>query len=167
MLKEGIYQMTECTGLIILSPVIFGEEKEWTLLAVYDSDHPHKGASVRVYPVKPNYNEMMQMLDVSSVTPKDSIPNLFRDNGDYFFLDTLSFRDEEDNKNKGKVIRTAAYHIRLAIRWIKIFEVGLLEQKVWSAFLRTTYNPKTGAGLNKYDYICTHFSDIPEIKQLS
>lgn len=101
--------------IIILRPVIFGEEKEWTLLAVYDSDHPHKkwGGSVKIYPVRPNYNEMMQMLDISSVTPKDSIPHLIRDNSDCLFLDTLFFCDEEDNKNKGKLIRTAAYHIQL------------------------------------------------------
>ena len=144
---------------IIIHPVIFGEEKEWVLLAVYEFYHPHKGASVRVYPVKPNYNEMMKMIEISSVTPKDRIPNIFRDYSDLCILDTLSFCDEEDKKNKCKVIKTAAYHIRLAIRWITIFEVGLVEQKVWSVFSGTGYG-------NKYKYICNHFSYIPEINHL-
>lgn len=67
--------------IIILRPVIFGEEKEWTLLAVYDSDHPHKkwGGSVKIYPVRPNYNEMQEMVNNASVSPK-GVSHLLNDN---------------------------------------------------------------------------------------
>ena len=54
-----------------LRPVVCGKRKDWTLLAVYDSDHPQQrwGGSVKFYPVQPNYEEMVQMVQKSCVTP--------------------------------------------------------------------------------------------------
>lgn len=147
--------------IIIIHPVIFGEEKEWTLLAVYDSDHPHKkwGGSVKIYPVRPNYNEMQEMVNKSSVSPK-GVPHLMDDDDNQIYLASSTICNREEYKSEDELATLAVTQIRYALRWITIFEVGLVEQKVWSVFSGSGYG-------NTYEYICEHFSDIPEIKQLS
>ena len=66
--------------IINLNPVVCGKRCRWTLLAVYDDDHPKKcwGGSVKFYPVKPNIQEMHAMVARSHVTP-EIIPCLLRD----------------------------------------------------------------------------------------
>lgn len=144
----------------IINLVIFGKEKEWTLLAVYDSNHPHKkwGESVKVYPVIPNYIEIQDMVNNSSVSPK-YVPHLMNDDDRQIYLATSTICNREEYKSENELTTLAVTQIRYALRWIQIFEVGLVEQKVWSVFSGTGYG-------NTYEYICNHFSYIPEINHL-
>lgn len=120
---------------IRIRPVVCGQRKDWTLLAIYDSDHPAQrwGGSVKFYPIKPNYEEMQQMVNRSHVTPK-IIPHTLRDDYGQIYLCT------QDRKNihasgapYGKVTSAAAC-LRFAMRWISVFELGLIDQKTWSLF---------------------------------
>jgi len=114
-----------------LYPVICGKRKDWTILMVYDDDHPHKdwGGSVKVYPVKPNFNEMVSMVNRSSVTPK-TIPHMLRDNDQQLYMCTQHM----DNIRIDNEIFSAAEGLRYAMRWITVFELGLIDQITWSRF---------------------------------
>ena len=118
-----------------IHPVVCGQRKDWTLLAVYDSDHPQQrwGGSVKFYPVKPNYNEMMQLVNRSSVTPK-TIPHLLRDEDNQIYMCTQDRNNIFASHEKGGKVTTAAACLRFAMRWITVFELGLIDQKTWSLF---------------------------------
>ena len=118
-----------------IHPVVCGKRKDWTLLAVYDPDHPQKrwGGSVKFYPVKPNYNEMMQLVNQSHVTPK-TIPHLLRDEDNQIYMCTQDRNNIRDGQHKGELVTTAAACLRFAMRWITVFELGLIDQKTWSLF---------------------------------
>jgi hypothetical protein len=120
---------------IRIHPVVCGKRKDWTLLAVYDSDHPQQrwGGSVKFYPVKPNYNEMMQMVNRSKVTPK-SIPHLLMDEEKQIYMCTQDKNNIYAGHEKGERVTTAAACLRFAMRWITVFELGLIDQKTWSLF---------------------------------
>ena len=118
-----------------LRPVVCGKRKDWTLLAVYDSDHPQQrwGGSVKFYPVQPNYEEMVQMVQKSCVTPKD-IPHLLRDDDNQIYMCTQDKGKIFAGHRKGEKVTTAAACLRFAMRWITVFELGLIDQKTWSLF---------------------------------
>lgn len=118
-----------------IHPVVCGKRKDWTLLAVYDPDHPQQrwGGSVKFYPVKPNYDEMMQLVNRSSVTPK-SIPHLLRDEDDQIYMCTQDRNNISAGQHKGEKVTTAAACLRFAMRWITVFELGLIDQKTWTMF---------------------------------
>jgi len=98
---------------------------------VYDDDHPQKGwgGSVKVYPVKPNFNEMLAMVNRSSVTPK-TIPHMVRDNDQQLYMCT----QHRDNIRIDERCFSAAEGLRYAMRWITVFELGLIDQITWSKF---------------------------------
>ncbi len=118
-----------------LHPVVCGKRKDWTLLAVYDPDHPQArwGGSVKFYPVKPNYNEMMQLVNQSRVTPK-TIPHLLTDEDNQIYMCTQHKDNIHPGTHKGELVTTAAACLRFAMRWITVFELGLIDQKTWSLF---------------------------------
>ena len=120
---------------IRIHPVVCGRRKDWTLLAVYDSDHPQQrwGGSVKFYPVKPNYDEMMRLVNNSRVTPK-SIPHLLRDDTNQIYMCTQDWRNIHASHDKGGKVTTAAACLRFAMRWITVFELGLIDQKTWTLF---------------------------------
>ncbi|MBG0787548.1 MAG: hypothetical protein H0S79_20860 [Anaerolineaceae bacterium] len=120
---------------IRIHPVICGSRKDWTLLAVYDSDHPQKrySGSVRFYPAKPNYLEMVERVNQSMVKPK-TIPHLWRDKDKQFYFCSQDVRNIHAGRGKGEKVTTAAACLRFAMRWITIFELGLIDQKTWSLF---------------------------------
>ncbi len=120
---------------IRIHPVVCGKRKDWTLLAVYDSDHPQQrwGGSVKFYPVKPNYDEMMQMVNRSRVTPK-TIPHLLRDESNQIYMCTQDRNNIHASHEKGGKVTTAAACLRFAMRWVTVFELGLIDQKTWSLF---------------------------------
>lgn len=127
-------------------PIIGGQRKDWTLLAVYDSDHPHRrwGGSIKFYPVKPNYDEMLKMVNHSKVTP-DSIPYLLRDETNQIYISTV---------NPEQIVINATTALANAMRWITMFEHGLTNQKIWSVFCGTG---KLGS---KYSYISSNIKRL-------
>ena len=133
--KMGYLPNGKMYWTIRIHPVVCGKRKDWTLLAVYDSDHPQQrwGGSVKFYPVKPNYDEMMQMVNRSKVTPK-TIPHLLRDEDNQIYMCTQDRNNIHAGHNKGEKVTTAAASLRFAMRWITVFELGLIDQKTWSLF---------------------------------
>lgn len=133
--KMGYFPNGKMYWTIRIHPVVCGKRKDWTLLAVYDSDHPQQrwGGSVKFYPVKPNYDEMMQMVNRSKVTPK-TIPHLLRDEDNQIYMCTQDRNNIYAGHNKGEKVTTAAACLRFAMRWITVFELGLIDQKTWSLF---------------------------------
>ncbi|MGN1197924.1 MAG: hypothetical protein ACI4TA_10005 [Acetatifactor sp.] len=133
--KMGYLPNGKMYWTIRIRPVVCGKRKDWTLLAVYDSDHPQQrwGGSVKFYPAKPNYDEMMQMVNRSKVTPK-SIPHLLRDADNQIYMCTQDRNNIYAGHNKGEKVTTAAACLRFAMRWITVFELGLIDQKTWSLF---------------------------------
>jgi hypothetical protein len=112
-----------------------GEARNWVLLGVYDEDHPQQrwGGSVKFYPVSPNYDEMMELVRKSSVTPK-RIPHLLRDNDGQVYMCSQDRNRIEAGHNRGDRVTTAATGLRFAMRWINVFELGLIDQKTWDLF---------------------------------
>jgi hypothetical protein len=118
-----------------LYPVICGSRKDWTLLLVYDEDHPQMrwGGSVKVYPVKPSVAEMEAMVARSKVTPK-SIPHLLADDEGQLYMCTQDRNNIHAGSSRGQKITTAAGCLRFAMRWINVFELGLIDQITWTKF---------------------------------
>ena len=118
-----------------IHPVVCGHRKDWTLLAVYDSDHPQQrwGGSVKFYPVKPNYGEMMEMVNRSNVNPK-TIPHLLKDENNQIYMCTQDRNNIFAGHDRGERVTTAAACLRFAMRWITVFELGLIDQNTWCLF---------------------------------
>lgn len=128
---------------ITIRPVICGKRKNWTFLAVYDSDHPRHsfGGSVKFYPVKPNYIEMVHLVNSSNVVPK-TIPHLLRDDLNQIYICTNAYSSLVIPTSKSRTRNfqqlcekvSAATSLRYAMRWVTVFELGLIDQKTWSLF---------------------------------
>ena len=118
-----------------LRPVICGKRKDWTILMVYDEDHPQVrwGGSLKVYPVKPNIDEMQALVDRAFVSPK-TIPHLLRDDDQQLYMCTQHTDNVHAGRNRGEKVTTAAACLRFAMRWITVFELGLIDQTTWSKF---------------------------------
>lgn len=118
-----------------LRPVVCGRRKDWTILMVYDADHPQVdwGGSVKVYPVKPNLHEMQAMVNRSPVFPK-SIPHMLTDSDGQLYMCTQDRANIHAGRNRGEKVTTAAACLRFAMRWITVFELGLIDQTTWSKF---------------------------------
>lgn len=116
-------------SIIETHPIISGQRKDWTLLAVYDSDHPHRrwGGSVKFYPIKPNYEEMLRRVNNSNVTP-NSIPHLLRDETNQIYISAV---------NHEQIVINATTALANVMRWISMFEIGLTNQNIWSVFCGT------------------------------
>ena len=120
---------------IRLRPVICGKRKDWTIIMVYDEDHPQVrwGGSLKAYPVKPNIDEMQALVNRSFVSQK-SIPHLLLDDENQLYMCTQHTDHIHAGRNKGEKVTTAAACLRYAMRWITVFELGLIDQATWSKF---------------------------------
>jgi len=133
--KSGFMSDGKMCWTVRLRPIVCGKRKDWTVLMVYDDDHPQIrwGGSVKVYPVKPNISEMQTMVSNSSVTPK-SIPHLLRDENQQLYMCTNHIDNIHDGREGDPLVTSAAACLRFAMRWITVFELGLIDQKTWTLF---------------------------------
>ena len=122
-----------------VSPNVAGKTRRWTLLMVYDSDHPQArwGGSVKVYPVQPDINEMEKIVQQHRYTnvaiqENSSIPHLLSDENSQLYMCTADYHDIETGANNRTT--SAATCLRYAIRWINVFELGLRDPKTWRLF---------------------------------
>lgn len=76
---------------------------------------------------------MMKMVNRSNVTPK-TIPHLLRDETNQIYMCTQDRNNIYASHEKGGKVTTAAACLRFAMRWITVFELGLIDQKTWSLF---------------------------------
>ena len=121
---------------IHLRPVgVDGHARDWTLLAVYDSDHPQQrwGGSVKFYPVSPNYDEMMSLVRAHDRYPP-RIPHLITARSGQLYMCTQHQDRIQAGRHVGELVSTAATGLRYAMRWIGIYELGLIDQATWDMF---------------------------------
>ena len=94
----------------------FGEKRQYHLMAVYDNNHPHQqmGSSVRVYPLMPDVDELIQMAGFRPYhLLQDSVGNLY-----------LCTNEAGDQKT-GTTTTTAASVLGWATKWLIAFELVL------------------------------------------
>lgn len=98
----------------------------WTIMAVYDHNHPHNntyGGSVKVYSVAPDLNELY--------TAAGSLPHVLRDSNGSLYMCTA----RPEDVLVGKVSTSAATHIGHAAKWIKLVEdwlEGIIGDEIFS-----------------------------------
>lgn len=120
---------------IRLQPVVVGKRKDWTFLAVYDSDHPQQrwGGSVKYYPAKPNYSEMLKMLQ-KAYPETTQVPHTLRDEKNNIYICTQDQDLVHASHEKGGLVTSAASCLRFAMRWVTVFELSLIDPKTWELF---------------------------------
>lgn len=145
--KMGLLSDGKMYWIIKISVDIYDAQKEWTLLIVYNSDYPQQQwyGSIKVYPVKPNYYEMVQMVNHSLITPK-IIPHIIRDENGSEYLAVK-------NRNYLYEIPDIIYHsksakafVDMARLYIKNFELALTNQQLWSRWTMVG-NPNGGKSI--------------------
>lgn len=94
----------------------FGKKRQYLLMAVYDNNHPHQqmGSSVRVYPVDPDVDELIEQAGFRPY-------HLLVDSFDNLYLCT----NEADNVKVGKTTTTASKVLTWAAKWLMAYELVL------------------------------------------
>lgn len=92
----------------------FGTPMEYHVMALYQNNHPHQqmGSSVRVYPVLPDVQEL---IDKCGFRPY----HLLRDSDDQLYLCT----NEAEDVKTGNDITTAASVLGWACKWFAAYEL--------------------------------------------
>ncbi len=121
-----------------IRPVIAGKDKKdcrsYDLALIYDNDHPkvRYGSSVRAYFLKPTVEDLLEIVNRSpNVNPK-TIPHLFTDDNGERYMCSADKKNVSDDLTTG--ITSAATSLRYAMRWINIFELGLIDPTTWELF---------------------------------
>lgn len=104
MLEPGIYESK------------FGEKRQYHVMAVYDNNHPHQqmGSSVRVYPLMPDVDELIEMAGFRPF-------HLLQDDVGNLYLCT----NEAGDQKIGQTTTTAASVLGWASKWLIAFELVL------------------------------------------
>lgn len=121
-------------------PAIAGKDKSncrsYDIALIYDNDHPQAryGSSVKAYLLRPTISELQEIVNkTSGVTPKN-IPHLLRDVNGELYLCSADTSNVSTNLDSAGGITSAATSLRFALRWINIFELGLLDPVTWKKF---------------------------------
>lgn len=98
----------------------FGKPRSYTLMAVYQQNHPHQqmGSSVYVYPLLPDTEELMEELYQRTGQYPSHILYDANDNG---YLCTA----ESSDVKAGNTVTSAASVIGWAVKWLLAFELVL------------------------------------------
>jgi hypothetical protein len=89
----------------------------WTLMVVYDNNHPHNntyGGSLRVYSIKPDLNELFQAAG--------KLPHVLRDGNNALYMCTARMEDVDAGDY---TVSSAAKALGWASRWIWVVEAWL------------------------------------------
>ena len=94
----------------------FNQKMEYNVMALYMPNHPHQqmGSSVRIYPVLPDVNELIEKCGFRPY-------HLLRDSNDDLYLCT----NEADNQHTGDVVTSAASVLGWACKWFLSYELVL------------------------------------------
>ena len=94
----------------------FHQKMTYTIMAVYNNNHPAQimGSSVRVYPVLPDVDELINMCGFRPY-------HLLRDSSDNLYLCT----NEAGNVSIGQTTTSAASVLAWAVKWLSCFELVL------------------------------------------
>ncbi len=110
--------------------------RKYDLMLIYDNDHPQAryGSSVKAYLLNPTVNQLQSIVNrTSGVTPKN-IPHLLRDENGELYLCSADTRDVSTSPDSAGGITSAATSLRFALRWLNIFEDGLIDPDIWRRF---------------------------------
>lgn len=128
--------------LVHCQPSIAGKDKRYCraydIALIYDSDHPQAryGSSVKAYLLNPTVNQLQDIVNrTKGVSPKN-IPHLLRDGNGELYLCSADTKDVSTNIDSTRGITSAATSLRFALRWINIFELGLIDPVTWGKFQR-------------------------------
>lgn len=135
ILKDG-----RACWMIHCQPSIAGRDKRYCraydIALIYDNDHPQAryGSSVKAYPLNPTVDQLQDIVNrTSGVSPKN-IPHLLRDGNGELYLCSADIRDVSTSLDSKGGITSAATSLRFALRWINIFELGLIDPVTWGKF---------------------------------
>lgn len=122
--------------IVRFCPIVAGRRtRPYRLMLVYDPDHPKAryGTSVRAYLVTPTLDELQQIVNrMPSVSPKN-IPHTLPDGSGGRYLCSSHYTDVKTDLG-GEGVTSAATSLRFAMRWVTIFELGLLDPVTWKLF---------------------------------
>lgn len=137
ILKDG-----RACWLVHCQPSIAGRDKRYCraydIALIYDNDHPQAryGSSVKAYLLNPTVDQLQDIVNrTSGVSPKN-IPHLLRDGNGELYLCSVDPRDVSTSLDSAGGITSAATSLRFALRWINIFELGLIDPVTWGKFQR-------------------------------
>lgn len=137
ILKDG-----RACWMVHCQPSIAGRDKRYCraydIALIYDNDHPQAryGSSVKAYLLNPTVDQLQDIVNrTSGVTPKN-IPHLLRDGNGELYLCSADTHDVSTSLDSAGGITSAATSLRFALRWINIFELGLIDPVTWGKFQR-------------------------------
>ena len=137
ILKDG-----RACWMVHCQPSIAGRDKRfcraYDIALIYDNDHPQAryGSSVKAYLLNPTVDQLQDIVNrTSGVAPKN-IPHLLRDGNGELYLCSADTRDVSTSLDSAGGITSAATSLRFALRWINIFELGLIDPVTWGKFQR-------------------------------
>ena len=137
ILKDG-----RACWMVHCQPSIAGRDKRYCraydIALIYDNDHPQAryGSSVKAYLLNPTVDQLQDIVNrTSGVSPKN-IPHLLRDGNGELYLCSADTRDVSTSLDSKGGITSAATSLRFALRWINIFELGLIDPVTWGKFQR-------------------------------
>ena len=118
------------------TPTIAGKKpRTYNLALVYDEDHPKAryGSSIKSYLLSPTVEDLQKIVNRTSGITEKKIPHLLKDGKGELYLCSSDITNCKDNLNAGG-ITSAATSLRFAMRWINIFELGLIDPITWEKF---------------------------------
>ena len=137
ILKDG-----RACWMVHCQPSIAGRDKRYCraydIALIYDNDHPQAryGSSVKAYLLKPTVDQLQDIVNrTSGVTPKN-IPHLLKDGNGELYLCSADTRNVSTSLDSAGGITSAATSLRFALKWINIFELGLIDPVTWGKFQR-------------------------------
>ena len=128
--------------LVHCQPSIAGRDKRYCraydIALIYDNDHPQAryGSSVKAYLLSPTVNQLQDIVNRTRGLSLKNIPHLLRDSNGELYLCSADTKDVSTNLDSAGGITSAATSLRFALRWINIFELGIIDPVTWGKFQR-------------------------------
>lgn len=111
--------------------------KPYTLILVYDTDHPNNqsfGGSVKAIPIKPNLEEIQERArSLGKSYVPHIVPASLSKGLDMQYLCTARITDVPDGKSRAASAVTAA---SWAAKWLYFYEAGLVDDVIWKEFCK-------------------------------
>ena len=138
--KFGVMRDGRAYWQVRCQPAIAGKDKRncraYDIVLVYDNDHPQTryGSSVKAYLIRPTIADLQEIVNKTpGVSPKN-IPHILRDSSGELYLCSADTSNVSTSLDSSRGITSAATSLRFALRWINIFELGLLDPVTWMKF---------------------------------
>ncbi len=138
--KFGVMRDGRAYWRVRCQPAIAGKDKRscraYDIVLVYDNDHPQAryGSSVKAYLIRPTITDLQEIVNKTpGVSPKN-IPHVLRDPNGELYLCSADTSNVSTSLDSSGGITSAATSLRFALRWINIFELGLLDPVTWGKF---------------------------------